>query len=202
MGIGFSPQADKGKAKPLIKRKYIQNMENTEFDFKVVTLKNISDFDFTPVLGAMFNSRPIFGKTKSGCIAVGEELNFPYHIGKRLAINLAKQILVRQIPPPEYGKGDPAQQGVIGSFGDEQVSTLVAKIFISEYQEEKPIKETETDILMRKFEELNKQVAELKSEKVSPDGFKDKQEVIAELEKREIPHDKRKNKAELEKLLA
>ena len=38
--------------------------------------------------------------------------------------------------------------------------------------------------------------------KVSSDGYKDKAEVLAELEKRGIAHDKRKNKAELEKLLA
>lgn len=177
-------------------------MENTEFDFKVVTFKNISDFDFTPALGAMFNSRPIFGKAKAGCIAIGEELQFPYHIGRRLAVNLAKQMLIRQIPSPEYGKGDPAQQGSSLAFGDEQVNALVAKIFIGEYQEEKPVKETETDILMRKFEELNRQVEEMKGEKVSSDGYKDKAEVIAELEKRGITHDRRKNKSELEKLLA
>lgn len=176
-------------------------MENTEFDFKVVTFKNISDFDFTPVLGAMFNSRPIFGKTKAGCIAVGEELNFPYHIGRRLAINLAKQILVKQIPDPVYGTGDPAQQNSKLAFGDEQINAICAKIFVGEYQEEKPVKESETDILLRKFEELNKQVAELKAEKVSPEGFKDKKQVIEELTKKGITFDARKNKADLEKLL-
>lgn len=172
----------------------------TENDLKVVTFKNISNFEFTPALGAMFNSRPIFGKAKPGCIVEGEELLFPYHIGHRLAINLAKQILVKEIPAPEYGKGDPS---VIQSvFGDEQIQVLVNKILISEYKEEKAIKESETDILLRKFEELNKQVADLKAEKVSPEGFKDKQEVIAELEKRGITHDKRASKAVLEKLLA
>lgn len=176
-------------------------MENTEFDFKVVTFKNISDFDFTPALGAMFNSRPIFGKAKEGCIAVGEELNFPYHIGRRLAINLAKAMLVKEIPEPVYGTGDPAQHNSKLAFGSEQINAIVAKIFVSEYQEEKPIKESETDILMRKFDELNRRVEELNGQKVSPDGFKDKQEVIAELEKRNVVHDKRKNKAELEKLL-
>jgi len=176
-------------------------MENTENDHKVVTLKNISDFEFTPALGAMFNSRPIFGKAKAGCIAVGEELHFPYHVGRRLAINLAKQMLVRKIPAPEYGKGDPSQQGSIGSFGEAQVNDLVAQIFIGQYQEEKPVKESETDLLMKKFEELNRQVEELKAKKVTPEGFQDKQQVIAELEKRGISHDKRKNKAELEKLL-
>lgn len=175
-------------------------MENTEFDFKVVKFKNISDFDFTPALGAMFNSRPIFGKVEEGKIVVGEELYFPYHIGRRLAINLAKAMLVQQIPAPEYAKGDPAVSGA--AFGDEQINAIVAKIFVGEYQEEKAVKESETDLLLRKFEELNKQVEELKAEKVSAEGFKDKQEVIAELEKREIVHDKRKSKAELEKLLA
>lgn len=177
-------------------------MENTELDFKVVTFKNISDFDFTPALGAMFNSRPIFGKAKEKCIAVGEELLFPYHIGRRLAINLAKQILVKKIPNPEYGKGDPSQQGATGSFGNEEINALVSKILLSEYQEEKPIKETETDVLMRKFEELNKKVAELGATAVTPEGFKDKKQVIEELTKRGVTFDARKSKAELEKLLS
>ena len=178
----------------------MQNVENNEFDFKVVKFKNISDFDFTPALGAMFNSRPIFGKAKENCIAIGEELNFPYHIGRRLAINSAKQILIKKIPAPEYGKGDPTQSA--GAFGDEEINALVAKMFTDEYVEEKPIKESETDILMRKFEELNRKVEEMGGSKVSSDGYKDKAEVLAELEKRGIAHDKRKNKAELEKLLA
>lgn len=174
-------------------------MENTEFDFKVVKLRNIADFDFTPALGAMFNGRPIFGKAKEGCIEVGEELFFPYHIGRRLAINLAKQMLIRKIPASEYGKGDPSQSSA--SFTSEHVDNLVKQIFISEYQEEKAAKESETDILMRKFEELNKQVTELKSTKVSSTGYQDKSEVIVELEKRGITFDKRKSKAELEKLI-
>lgn len=178
------------------------NMLNTELDSKVVTFKNISDVDFTPALGAMFNGRPIFGKAKTGCIAPQEELYFPYHIGYRLAVNLAKHILVSGMPAPEYGKGDPAQAGSTATFGDTEVNKLVARILVGEYQEEKAVKESETDVLMRKFEELNKQVAELKSEKISSDGFKDKQEVLAELEKRGIVHDKRANKATLEKLLA
>lgn len=178
-------------------------MENTEFDFKVVTFKNISTIDFTPALGAMFNSRPIFGKAKEGCIMVGEELYFPYHIGRRLATNLAKLMLVREEKAPVYGEGDPARSSAL--FGDEEINKLVSKILISEYQEDKPASESETDVLMRKFEELNRQVEILKgdkSEMVSSEGFKDKQEVIAELEKRDIAHDKRKNKSELEKLLA
>jgi len=171
-------------------------------DAKVVTFKNIAVFDFTPALGAMFNSRPIFGKVEAGKIVVGEELFFPYHIGRRLAINLAKAMLVKEIPPPEYGKGDPAQQGSASSFGDEQINALVGRILISEYQEAAPIQESETDKLLKKFEELNKTVESLKAEKVSADGFKDKKQVIEELTKKGITFDARKSKAELEKLLA
>jgi hypothetical protein len=174
-------------------------MEN---DHKVVTFKNIAVFDFTPALGAMFNSRPIFGKVAKDRIVVGEELFFPYHIGRRLAINLAKAMLVAVIPPPEYGKGDPAQAGSKSSFGDEEINNLVGKILVSEYSEEKPIQESETDKLLKKFEELNKTVESLKAEKVSVDGFKDKKQVIEELTKKGITFDARKSKAELEKLLA
>lgn len=175
-------------------------MENNEFDFKVVTFKNISDFKFTPALGAMFNSRPIFGKVEKDSIVVSEELLFPYHIGRRLAINLAKQILLKEIPAPTYGDGDPARSPAV--FGDEDINNLVTKILIGEYQESSPVEESETDKLMKKFDELNKTVEGLKGSKVSSEGFQDKQQVIAELEKREIVHDKRQSKATLEKLLA
>jgi hypothetical protein len=174
---------------------------NTNNDFKVVTLKNISDFEFTPVLGAMYDGRPIFGKTGKS-IEPGEELQFPYHVGHRIATNLAKQILVREIPAPVYGKGDPAQSPAGNAISDERINELVGEILVGQYTEEKPIQESETEMLMKKFEELNKTVESLTNKKETPDGFKDKQEVIAELEKREIQHDKRKSKDELEKLLA
>jgi hypothetical protein len=174
-----------------------------ENDLKVVTFKNISDFEFTPALGAMYDGRPIFGKAGTG-ISPNEELQFPYHVGKRLAINLAKHMLNKLIAAPTYGKGDPAQETSRDGVTDEKINKLVADILIGEYKEEKPMKESETDVLMRKYEELNKTVESLVGggEKVSPTGFKDKQEVIAELEKREIPHDKRKSKEVLLELLA
>jgi hypothetical protein len=174
-------------------------MEN-ENDVKVVTFKNIASFDFTPALGAMFNSRPIFGKVEAGKIVVGEELFFPYHIGRRLAINLAKAILVKELPLPDHGKGDPSVTPK--GFGDEQIKDLVVRILVSEYKEEKPIKESETDVLLRKFEELNKTVEDLKGSKITSEGFKDKKQVIEELTKKGITFDARKSKAELEKLLA
>lgn len=172
-----------------------------ENDYKVVTFKNISDIDFTPVLGAMFDSKPIFGKTKEGCIAAGEELYFPYHVGKRLAINLAKHILLKRMPLPEVGKGDPSQLGSSASITDEKIDEIVSKILVGEYAEEKPMKETETELMMKKFEELNKTVEALKGTKVASEGYQDKKEVIEELERRGIEHDKRKSKDILEALL-
>ena len=170
-------------------------------DFKVVTLKNISDFEFTPALGAKYDGRSIFGKAGQP-IAPGEELQFPYHVGKRLAINLAKQIQLKKIPAPVFGKGDPTAEVAGHILSDETINALVSKILVNEYSEEKPVTENETEKLMKKFEELNKTVESLTSKKISPTGFKNKQEVIAELESKEIQHDKRKTKDELEKLLA
>lgn len=175
-------------------------------DFKVVTFKNITDFEFTPALGAMFDSRPIFGKTGSKSIVPGEEVLLPYHIGRRLAINLAKAIFMKNAPAPEYEKESDKTNKTLYSTDD--LNAKVREILVGEYQEEKPIKESETDKLMRQYQELNSLVQGLvKSgvkipEAATPGVYKDKKEVIAELTKREIKHDPRKSKADLEKLLS
>lgn len=170
-------------------------------DFKIVTFKNISNFDFTPVLGAMYDSRPIFGKTGSKSIVPGEEIMLPYHVGFRLAVNLAKAIFMKAVPAPEYEKGSDKTEKPV--YNDETLAEKVKEILIGEYQEERPIAESETDKLIRKYEELNTLVQTLKGDqKVTPAGYKDKKEVITELEKRGIKHDPRKSKADLEKLLS
>ena len=80
------------------------------------------------------------------------------------------------------------------------------------YTEEKPVPRTETDLLMAKVEEYKSLVEKLIPQQLTPVAepsvngtapkvYLDKQEVIAELDKRGVKHDKRKNKAELEKLL-
>lgn len=171
---------------------------NNNNDLKVVKIKNISDFEFTPALGAMFDSRPVFGKNGRS-IEVGEELLMPYHVGYRVAVNLAKYMLLQGDSAPEYGKGDPSAHKAI--FTDDAVKELVRKIISDQYEEETPIEETETEKLMKKFDELNKVVEGLAGAKVTVEGYKDKSEIIAELEKRGIPHDKRSNKATLEELL-
>lgn len=171
-------------------------------DFKVVTLKNVADFNFTPALGAMYDSRPIFGK-QGAFIAPGEELLVPYHVGYRLAVNLAKAIFIAAAPAPEYEKESDKTNKIV--FNDEMLAAKVREILIGEYQEDKPIAESETDRLLRRFEELNKTVEGLKGQKqseVSSVGYKDKKEVITELEKRGIKFNARQSKADLEKLLA
>ena len=66
-------------------------------DYKVVTFTNKTDFAFTPELGCMYDSRPIFGKSGTS-IEPGESIVLPYHVGNLLARNLAKQAMVRNAP--------------------------------------------------------------------------------------------------------
>ncbi len=180
-------------------------------DFKVVDFTNKTDFDFTPEMGCMFDSRPIYGISGKSWISAGESVKLPYHVGQRLATNLAKAVLNRQAP-----KVDPA--GVptgVPLWSAERLEALKNTFITDLYTESKPLGETEVDRLMRRVEELNKIVMEkvVKTapiqggpangvQPVEPPKFLDKQEVIAELEKRKITFDARASKVELEKLLA
>ena len=172
-------------------------------DFKVVEFFNHTDLDFTPELGAMYDSRPLF-------VGAGEKRQFPYHIGHRLAMNLAKAVLIKGAPVH-----DPKDNNPVGKplWSDEGIDKL-AKSFITElYSEDKPIIQSETDRLMAKVAELEKMMNEklgknvatseiqplqaIKSEKT----YSDKAEVIAELEVRGIKFDRRSSKDTLIKLL-
>lgn len=196
-------------------------------DFKVVVFKNPYDFTFTPEMGCMYDSRPIFGITGAPGINGGESMTLPYHVGQRLAINLAKAFLTRQAPAT-----DPAGIPTGVPLWDTPRLEVMKNSYITElYSEAKPVGKSETDLLMAKVEELRKLVEtslpvtpavpapevvtapvvsppaventpEIKIPVTSPTVYKDKAEVIAELEKRQVQHDKRKSKAELEKLLA
>jgi len=109
-------------------------------DFKVVEFRNSTDFDFTPELGAMYDGRPLF-------VGAGESRQFPYHIGNRLANNLAKAIMVKGAPPHDPNEKNPTGS----SLWDETKLTNLKNSFITElYTEEKPIAQSQTDILMAK----------------------------------------------------
>src|SRR4051812_21752532 len=62
-------------------------------DLKVVSFHNATAFDFTSDLGCMFDGRPVNGKSGAPGIQAGETIVLPYHVGQRLAVNLAKRVL-------------------------------------------------------------------------------------------------------------
>ncbi len=186
-------------------------------DFKVVELFNSTDFDFTPELGAMYDGRPLF-------VGSGERKQFPYHVGHRLAENLAKAVLVKGAPLHDPNATNPTGTPL---WGDEKLKAIKSSFLTELYTEEKPIAKTQTDVLMDKvaefekfFEEekakkaqqgeptreATKTVAELVSDQAPsranvPKVYQDKQEVIAELDKRGIKYPIRATKAALIKLL-
>lgn len=181
-------------------------------DFKVVTFTNKEDFDFTPELGCMYDSRPIFGTSGEACLKAGESVVLPYHVANLLARNLAKYTMTKRAPAV-----DPA--GVptgVPLWNEVSLATLKASYLTDLYTEQKPIAMSETDRLMAKVEELKKFVEQnvkpsdeivvapttSDATQAPSEGYKDKGEVIAELTKRDIKFDARKSKAELEKLLA
>ena len=166
---------------------------NNPNDFKVVEVTNPTDFDFTPELGCMFDGNPIY-------LATGETRQFPYHIGRRISLNLAKQVMLK------------AQEAMEGKDKDKPIWTSVtlsdqADSFMKVlYSEEKPVKISEHDALIQKMNDLEKLVKETpekrgEDEVVNKEEYKTKADVIDALTKKEIVHDPKKSKADLEKLL-
>ena len=185
-------------------------------DFKVVEFHNSEDFTFTPEMGCMYDGRPISGITGAPGINGGESITLPYHIAHRLAENLAKYVMTRK--GPENPTLDSEGKPMVAAIWDTGKLESIKNSYITEmYSEEKPIAQTETDRLMAKVEEYKKMVDALLEQKdveasvspvattsttdSAPSTYQDKADVIAELEKRGITHDKRSNKATLEALL-
>lgn len=172
-------------------------------EYKVVSFHNSTDFRFTPEMGCMYNGRAVNGADNEPGIAAGETRLMRYDMGQQLALNLAKAVMLRSAPKTDVAN---APQGV--SLWSEDGLLKLKASFVSEvYSEERPKAMSEADMLFQKMEELNKLQAKLEQklgevETTTSSNYQDKAEVIAELEKRGIQHDKRKNKAELEKLLA
>ncbi len=186
-------------------------------DFKVVSFRNSEEFGFLPEMGCMYDGRGINGKNGSPGIDAGETVVLPYHIAHQLALNLAKISITRTAPTVDAA-GIPTG---VPLWDKTRLDNLKNSYLTDLYTEEKPAAQSETDKLMAKVEEYKAMVDKLIPSVEQPptdndhvalgaeqfpasDGkvYQDKQEVILELEKRKIAHDKRKNKAELEKLLA
>lgn len=193
-------------------------------DFQVVSFHNSELFGFTPEMGCMYDGRPINGKTGAPGIDAGETVILPYHIGHQLATNLAKISMLKGSGDVQAvdAQGNPMIKAIWDTVKLENLKNSYLKDL---YVEDKPIAMSQTDLLMKKVDEYKAMVEKLlpKSEEaevtkvevveqietqseVAPSSEKkiylDKQEVMAELEKRGIKHDKRANKENLEKLLA
>lgn len=178
-------------------------------DLKIVTFHNKTDFTFTPAMGCMFAGQPIHGITGAPGINGGESLQMNYHVGKQLAINLAKVAILRDAP-----RTDPAgtPQGV--ALWDETRLKELADSYITEMYSEEPEKHlSEADKMMAKIEELKKsgyfntpakeEIVEVKNlDTTIPQTFQSKKEVIDELVKKGVTFDARSKKEDLEKLLA
>lgn len=204
-----------------------QNIAN---DYKVVSFRNASSFDFTPEMGCMYDGRPVNGSSGKPGIAAGESKMLPYHVGWRLAANLAKQVMLRNASNKQEkdAEGNP----MVKPIWDDVALNKMKSSFVEEmYAEDKPAAQTQTDLLFARIaaleamvkgdtekpttEPLGTQEAALEAEEATkglqPNAvippveksleFKDKQEVLVELEKRGIPHDKRASKEKLEALL-
>jgi hypothetical protein len=197
-------------------------------DHKVVSFHNSTDFDFTPDLGCMYDGRAVNGKSGAPGIQAGETVVLPYHIGMQVATNLAKIAILKTAPHVDPA-GTPTG---VPLWDTTRLNSLKTSYIKDLYSEDKPLAQSETDKMMAKIEELRKITDQLlkKSEPVVdsqpaepviensvttsevtenavgvgsvPVTYQDKQEVILELEKRGIKHDKRQGKENLEKLLA
>lgn len=200
----------------------------TPKDTQVVSFHNTTDFGFTPTMGCMFDGRAVNGNQGGPGINAGESMILPYHIGHRLAVNLAKIVKLRRAPLVDEAN-NPVGKPL---WSDEDLETLKSSFLKDMYTEAKPVAMSETDRLMEKVEEYRKMVEQLLPKTVEtptavqeipktvepivessiptapitdvskPQVFADKQDVIAELEKRGIKHDKRSNKDNLIKLLS
>jgi hypothetical protein len=177
------------------------NVSNTN-DYKVVSFHNSTNIRFTPELGCMYDGRVINGKSGFPGIDIGETIVLPYHVAHQLAKNLAKVMM--NMNAPIDSKDNPNGTAI---WNDEQIESKKLSFLTELYSEEKLAPMSETDKLMAKVEEYKAMVEKLiptengKAD-VSSENYATKADVLAELEKRNIPHDKRKTKDDLLKLLA
>lgn len=170
----------------------MNNTNKNPNEYRVVTFKNITTADFTPALGAMFNSKHFL-------IKAGESMNLPYDVGYRLAVNLAKAIIIGASPAPKYGEGNDTQTTSLIKEGD--IEKLVEQILVSDYKEEALATMSEEDKLNARIDELNKKLESVIDSKISSEGYSDKKEVIEALKAKGIVYNPRKSKEELEALL-
>lgn len=120
-------------------------------DHVVVTFHNNVEFGFTPEMGCMYDGRAIHGRNGLPGLEPGESKLLPYHVGQRLAINLAKRILNTSPAATVDAQGVPTGVPI---WSATKLQELASTFVQEEYTEAKPIAMTETDRLMAKVAEL------------------------------------------------
>lgn len=159
-------------------------MQFNEKDLTAATLTNLADFDFTPEMGAMYGGRPF-------PLRKGESLTANLTVVEHLATHLARQSLLR-------GNSTKETEGRALWNGDS--ITALAQTFIKKIGNiDAPKTLTKEEILLSNTKDFNE--SQVTEEPIAESGYKDKKEVVAELEKRGIAFDARATKATLEKLL-
>lgn len=156
---------------------------------KIFRLTNKTDFDFTPAMGAMYGGIAY-------PIPAGKSLLAPKPMAKLLAKHLARQVFIKKAPIRDEketdGKGTDR-----ALWTEEDIQRTAEKFLADEYEEAKPEPQSEAQRMAEKVRLLNEAFPTS-----SPSStVRDKAEVIAELEKKGIPHDKRSTKEKLEALL-
>ena len=185
-------------------------------DFKVVSFHNSETFNFLPEYGCMYNGTAINGNLGGPGIKSGETMIMPYHIAHQLALNLAKYAMnsTASSVPMKDEQGNIMVKAI---WNDVELERMKLSYLKELYSEDRPARATESEILLAKMEEFRKLTDERfaalglaekpvqetdDSEKETEVTFKDKAEILAELDKRGIKHDKRSSKETLEALLA
>lgn len=173
-----------------------QNTPDAELHV-IVRFTNKTDFDFTPAMGAMYGGQPF-------TVPAGKSMLAQKPVALHLAKHLARQTFIRKAPIRDERETD--GKGTDRALWTEDDINRIKMLFISdEYSEEKAAPKSEAEIIAAKVAELNKgfqtETPATPSTSEAPKAYADKQEVIAELEKRGIKHDKRSSKDKLEQLL-
>lgn len=176
---------------------------------RVVRFTNIFDFDYTHAYGGIPYQ-----------LRAGETYLFPWVIGNHLATHLARQAMIRKAPVRDEndtdGRGGESKRSDRPLWDDTAIADLKNKIIKDAYTEERQAPVSEEQQLQRKVEELNKSFPGASDMGIAPSVevgepvvsntpsaiYKDKAEVIAALTEKEIAHNPRSSKANLEKLLA
>ena len=179
--------------------------------YVIVRITNRTDFDFTPAMGAMYGGVAM-------PIPAGKSLLAPKPAARHLAKHLARQVFIRNAPIRDDKETDGKGRDR-ALWTEEDIERTMVKFLAEEYEEEKKYSLSEIELLQQKIDALNKhfppsetvtgssrmgnvvETAPSNPPDDTPNGYKDKQEVIAELEKRGLKFDRRMSKENLEGLL-